>query len=172
MNVDKVASLVKNHYPDRPTDPDQLIVWMIIRSRRTAGLTESEFRKFDDLVVTRLPAILATWPERWLVSICDTYAENGVGVALVAAALRLVEKMARPSTNPAEFDQRVMNATRPDAHLAFARRIAALTDGQEHIRDLIARVFRHLAEDPHSVVGRFCSLKSGVLDEFDKHAKP
>ena len=55
----------------------------LITKLRNREDTDENFQVFHDIIEERGFFILETWNLRWLVSICDTYADYGNAIALI-----------------------------------------------------------------------------------------
>lgn len=159
MNAEDAVEKAKRHYPRKPPGSDKMVqlMWLLVHSRRE-GLTREEFATFDGLVVELIPQIVQ-WHERWVVSICDTYAENGYGIMMAASGLRMMEKFAHPAFNPTQYERRATTTNLVDVHLNFLKRFTSTKVGRQmHLRKLLFALWKNMAQDPNSILGRFDSV--------------
>lgn len=140
--------------PPWPTKEHWSVTLMryIITSRRQGKqLDPAQFRAFDALVKDNLDEICHSWGDRWITSIMDTYAENGIGLAAVCSAIRMMEQFQRQKA-PDQAGRRA--APTADNHLNIFDRLE---------RDLpphLWRMFKHfwitLCEAGNeTILGRF-----------------
>ncbi len=146
-------------YPSPPSHKDTWhthVVWYVIASRRQGGNLGRDFVAFDRLVHDHIEEIASTWHERWLVSLADTYAENGREWLNVCQAIRMMEQYANISPRHAEYDR---NATLrgADNHANLAARCHKAAGPNHHELSLLLALVERLCGDPETILGRFAA---------------
>jgi len=154
--------VAKRRYPRKPSKslgPFVELQWLMVKSRRTKGLTDEEVQQYISIIELNIEEI-SKWHERWLCSIFDTLGENGHPIFLVLSTIRMMEKLNKP-TKKKKNDFIRASALRPDIHKNLARRISKNLGDRRSEIPLIYSLMEQINKDADSILGRFTAL-SGI----------
>jgi hypothetical protein len=148
----------------------------LIADLRNAREPDHRWAHFTTLVEGRLDCILATFPLRWLIAICDSYADygdevqsrNAMLISTFHVMLRLAEttRYVRPAVDPARLAQlgsgrielfeevHTIHLNRQDVMLNLHRRLAGALDGDPVLGSVWSEIRRRL-ERADTVLAEF-----------------